>query len=203
MSSKYRHVKHLTSKHTGCSDTTTDHSCTGSKNTGIRSLGTAKTELHDSITFRRIADTCCLGSDQALMVHNVQNRSFHKLSFHNRCYHFHHWLSWENNSAFRDGINIAGKMEGAKIFQKILLKNGKTAKIFDICVCKSQILNIFNYLLQSCTDSKTASAWVITVKHVEYDSLVSWVLKIPLHHGKFIKIREQSQVICSHVYSPY
>ena len=94
-------------------------------------------------------------------------------------------------------------MEGAKIFQKILLKNGKTAKIFDICVCKSQILNIFNYLLQSCTDSKTASAWVITVKHVEYDSLVSWVLKIPLHHGKFIEIREQSQVICSHVYSPY
>lgn len=95
MGSKHWHVKHLTSKHTGCSDTTTDHSCTGSKNTGIRSLGTAKTELHDSVTFRRIADTCCLGSNQALMVHNVQNRSFHKLSFHNRCYHFHHWLSWE------------------------------------------------------------------------------------------------------------
>ena len=98
------------------------------------------------------------------------------------------------------------KFEAAGItffYSLIFLKNGKTTKIFNVCVCKSQILNIFNYLLQSCTDSKTASAWVITVKHVEYDSLVSWVLKIPLHHGKFIEIREQSQVICSHVYSPY
>lgn len=94
-------------------------------------------------------------------------------------------------------------MERTEIFQEILFKYGKAAQILNICVCKSQILNIFNYLLQSCTDSKTASAWVITVKHVEYDSLVSWVLKIPLHHGKFIEIREQSQVICSHVYSPY
>ena len=203
MGSKYRHVKHLTGQHTGGSDTTTDHSCTSSKNTGIRSLGTTKTELHDSISLRCIADTGRLSSDQALMVHNVQNRSFHKLSFHNRCYHFHHWLSWENNSSLRNGINISGEMERTKIFQEILFKYGKAAQILNICVCKSQILNIFNYLLQSCTDSKTASAWVITVKHVEYDSLVSWVLKIPLHHGKFIEIREQSQVICSHVYSPY
>ena len=94
-------------------------------------------------------------------------------------------------------------MESAKIFQKIFFKYGKTAQIFDILICKSQILNILNHLLQSGTNGKTASAWIITVKHVENDSLVSWVFKIPLHHGKLIKIREQSQVICSHVHSPH
>ena len=71
MGSKHWHVKHLTSKHTGCSDTTTDHSCTGSKNTGIRSLGTAKTEFHDTSIVCRINDAGGLGGYEGLMVDNI------------------------------------------------------------------------------------------------------------------------------------
>ena len=58
-------------------------------------------------------------------------------------------------------------VSGARLAHQVNKPYRKTAKIFNVCVCKSQILNIFNYLLQSCTDSKTASAWAVSYTHLD------------------------------------
>ena len=43
--------------------------------------------------------------------------------------------------------------------------------------------------------------YIENLKFTDEDtSLVRWVLKIALHHSKFIKVCEQSKIISSHIY---
>ena len=110
---KYGNVEHLACKYIGGAGTSADHSGACTINTGIRSLCTAKTKFHDSISSRCVADTGCLGSNKTLMIDDVQDRSFNKLCFHDRCNDLDKWFSWEYDSSFRDCINITGKMKVA------------------------------------------------------------------------------------------
>ena len=113
MGAKYRYVKHLSCKNAGSTDTASDHSSTGTKDTGIRSLGTAKTKFHNAVTLGCIAYTGCLCCNQTLVIDDVQDGSLNKLGFHDRCDDFYHRLSWEDHSSFRDSIDIACEMEVA------------------------------------------------------------------------------------------
>ena len=82
--------------------------CFGPMNQGL-SKEQAEEEAKKALS--SIANTGCFGSNQALMVHDIQNSSLYKLCLHNRRNHLHHRLSRENNGTFRDCINIAGKMK--------------------------------------------------------------------------------------------
>ena len=113
MSSKYRHIEHFTGEYTGSTGTSANHCSAGTENTGIRSLGAAKTEFHDRVTFCCVAYTSCFGSDKALVVNDVEDCCFYKLGFHDRCNNFYKRLSWEYNSSFRDCIDITGELEVA------------------------------------------------------------------------------------------
>ena len=113
MSSKNRNVKHLAGQHVGSTCTSADHCSSGSEDSGIRTLGTAKTEFHDRITLGCVAYAGCLGSDEALMVHDVQDCGFHKLRFHDRCDNFDHWFSREDYGSFRNCVDITGEFEVA------------------------------------------------------------------------------------------
>ena len=61
-----------------------------------------------------------------------------------------------------------------------------------------EILNIFDHLFQSGSDGECAAAWVDTIEHIKDNGLICRILKVALHHSKFIKVCEQSKVICSH-----
>ena len=111
VSSKDWYVKHFASKNTGSTGTSADDCGTGTKDTGIWTLGTAKTEFHDRVTFCCVADTGCFSGNKALVVDDVQDSSFYKLCFHDRCNNFYKWFSWEYNSSLRNCIDITCEFE--------------------------------------------------------------------------------------------
>ena len=84
MGSHDRDIKHLAGKHIRCADTSADHSGSGSIKSGIRSLSTAETKFHDTVSLCRMDNTGCFCRDQALMIDDIQDRSLHKLCLHDR-----------------------------------------------------------------------------------------------------------------------
>ena len=111
VSSLNRNVKKLSCKYIGSTDTSGNHSCSCTIDTGIRSLGTAKAEFHHTTTVSCVDHPGCLSGNQTLVIDDRQQSSLYKLSFHNRSNHLYQWLSWEDHSSFRDSINITAKME--------------------------------------------------------------------------------------------
>ena len=89
----------------------TDDSCTSTIDTGIRPLCTTQTEFHDSVPTGCIADSGCFGSNQTLMIDDIQDCGFYKLCFHDRSDYFDEWFSRKYDSSFRNCINISGKFE--------------------------------------------------------------------------------------------
>ena len=111
MRSENRHIEHLTGEDIGCSGASADYCSTCTVDAGIRSLSTAETEFHDSVTTGCIAYSGCFCGNQTLMVDNIQDCSLDKLCFHDRRDYFNERFAWEDNCSFRDCINIAGEME--------------------------------------------------------------------------------------------
>ena len=202
MSAQNRNVKHLSCEYTGSSDTSSNNCSTCAENTGIGTLGAAEAKFHNAVTLCSITYTGCFGSDETLMVHDIQDSGFHELSFHNRCDNLYHRLTGKDYGTFWNGINITAETEVAQVFQKIIFKDAQASEVFDILFGKAQVFNVFNHLLQSGTDCEAAAAWIVTVKHIKDNSLVGWVFEITLHHGQFIEIGEQSKIVRSHVNSP-
>jgi len=64
-------VKHLSGQDIGGSDAAADHGSTRAVDTGIRSLSTAKTELHYAIALSSVDNAGCLGCNQRLVVNDV------------------------------------------------------------------------------------------------------------------------------------
>ena len=105
-----RHIKHLTGENVGSSDTARDHRRTCTVDSRIRPLGTAKPEFHDTAVSGSKYNTGGFRCNQGLMVNDVQDRSFHKLSFHDRSDYLEKRLLREDYAAFRNRINASGKM---------------------------------------------------------------------------------------------
>ena len=66
-----------------------------------------------------------------------------------------------------------------------------------------QFLDILDQLLQARGNRIASFTGVVSVKGVENDGFVPvLVFKVTLHHGKFIKICEQGQILSVHGKSP-
>ena len=125
MRSHNRYIKHFAGEYIGSSDASTDHSSSCSVQSRIRSLGAAKSELHDTVSLCRINNTGSFRSDQALMIQNCKNCSLNKLSLHDRSYDFQKRFSWEDDASLRDRINVSAKMKSAQIMKKILTEQSE------------------------------------------------------------------------------
>jgi len=132
MCSENRNVKHLAGQYVGSTGTSADHCSSGTEDSGVRTLGTAKTEFHDGIALSCVAYTCCLSGNKTLMVHNVQDGRLYKLSFHDRCDNLDHWLSREDHGSLRNCVDITGESEVAQILKEIILKDAKTSQIGNV-----------------------------------------------------------------------
>ncbi len=196
-----RHAKELAAENVAGSDATADDGCSRAVGSGIRPLRTAESELHDTASARRMADPCGLGRNQALMVHNVEDRRLNKLSLHDRSDDLDQRLTRENQRAFRDRVNIAGKLEISKIIQKCRCKLIKTSQVLDVLTGEMKLLYVLHELLDAAHDGVSSSARIVAEKRIKNDRTVLFlVLKIPLHHREFIKIREQRKILPVHIF---
>lgn len=62
-----------------------------------------------------------------------------------------------------------------------------------------QLIQILDELFDAAHDGISAPEGILAEKGIEHDGLVLvLVLEVALHHGQFIEIREQSQVLTIH-----
>ena len=66
-----RDIEHLSGQHVGSSHAAADHSSSCTVDTGIRALGTAKTEFHDTVALCSVNHARGFGGDQTLMVDDI------------------------------------------------------------------------------------------------------------------------------------
>ena len=198
VSAFYRNIEELAGQHIGGTDTAADHGSTGAVDTGVRSLRPAQTELHDTVALGSVYHAGALGGNQALVIDDIQNSGFYQLGFHNRRDYLHQRLPRKYDGSLRNRIDIAGEMEIAQVFQKVLVEELQTSQIFDVVLVKGQILNIIDDLVKARRDGKAVAGGIFPVKGVENNSFIGVIFEIALHHGELIKIGQQSQVHCTH-----
>ena len=195
-------VKELSAQDIGCSHAACNDCRASAVGSRVGTLGTAKTELHDSVAAGRIADTRRLRGDQALVVDDVEDRGLHELCLHDRGNDLDHRLSGEHERAFGDRVDRTCEFEVFKVVEKILIKNAETAKVVDILLAEMQLLDVFDQLFGSAHDRIAAAEGIGSEERVEDNRIVLFlILKISLHHGELIQICEQCQVLSVHNYS--
>ena len=167
-----RNVKELTGKHVGRTDAAADHGCTGTVDTGIRSLGTAQAELHDAVSAGGLYDTGCLGRDQTLVVYDVQKCSLNKLRLHDRCDDLNERFVREYDGALRDRPDITLKMEAPQVLQERCMEDAEAVQIRDVFIGKMQIFNIINDLIQPGCDRVAVAAGIFAVKGIKNDRFI-------------------------------
>ena len=188
MCSHNRYIKHFAGEYIGSSDASTDHSSSCSVQSRIRSLGTAKSELHDTVSLCCINNTGSFRGNQTLVIQNREDCCFNKLGLHDRSHDFQKWFSWKDDASFRNRINISAEMESAQVMKKVFTEQSKTSQVINILIRKIQIFNIVNDLIQSCHDGISAFVWVITEENIEYNGLIFLCFKISLHHCKLVQV---------------
>ena len=82
-----------------------------------------------------------------MMVNNVQQSGFNQLGFHNGGHNFDQWFSGENNRAFWNRVNIAGKFKVEEVIQEIFLEHAGGPQVVHIFLIKVKIFNILDDLL--------------------------------------------------------
>ena len=113
------------------------------------------------------------------MIHDIQNRSFNQLSFHNGRNYFYERFPGKNDSSLGNRVNAAGKPEGAQVFQKVFIKHMQTLQITDVIGGKLQVFNVFDNLFQTAGDRISAAGRIFSVKCVKITISLLPVLKYP------------------------
>ena len=132
------------------------------------------------------------------MIHDIQDRGFYKLRFHNRGNHLNKGLHREYNRSFRNCVDIACKTKLCEIFEEIFVEHLKAPQILDILHIKMKVLYIVDYLIQTAADGIPAAGGILPVECVKNHNVICVILKIPLHHGKLIKIGQKCEILNCH-----
>ena len=133
------------------------------------------------------------------MIYRKQDIGFYKLCLDSRCLYGKDRLVRENRRTLRYGVNIAGKSEVFKIFEKFFIENLLTAQKFYIFGRKMKLFYIFDYLVKSCRNRKSAVVGYVSEKYIKIGcALIEAVFKIAVRHSKLIEIAQHCEIILVH-----
>ena len=199
MGTFYRHPKLFACQHVTGTAAAADNSRSCTQSARVRALCTAQTEFHNGIALCSPNHTRCFCGNQALVVDDIQQCCFHQLCFHDRRFYTHQRFMGKYHSAFGNGVNFACKTKIFQIINEVCGKQSQTFQICNIILCKTQVANIFNRLLQTCRNGIAVAAGIFSVKQIKYYLLfVRTCFKVALHHGQFIQVRQQCQISTFH-----
>ena len=184
-----RNAEELTGEHIARGLTAADDGRTRAINARVRPLRTAKTELQHLVSARRLHHTGRLGSDQGLVIDDVQQRRFQQLCFHDRRDDAENRLIREDDRSFRHREDFAGKVEIAQIGQEGIVKDRKATKILDVLLRKAKILDILNDLLKARSDGIGRHIAAPAIEEIEACTVfVLTVAQITVHHRQLIQV---------------
>ena len=89
-------------------------------------------------------------------------------------------------------------MKTAQVLQKIFAEYAETSQIIHIFIGEIKIFDVIDHLFKSCADRISVITRILTEENVKDDLLLLPLGIIALHHGQFIQIGEQGQILCSH-----
>ena len=180
-----RNIKHLSGQDVAGADASGDHGGSCPVDTGIRTLGTAKTELHDAAA-SFLNDTGGLGGDQALVIDDVQQSGLNKLGFHDWRDDFDQRFLRENDCSFGNGIDITCKPKVFQIIKEIFLEKSGASQIVNIFLFKMQVFDVINSLVKTAGNGIGTAARILAIKNIKDNMFFGVSFKVALHHGQFI-----------------
>ena len=89
-------------------------------------------------------------------------------------------------------------MKTAQIMEKVFAENAKPSQIIYIFIGEIQVFDIVDHLFQPCADGISIITRVGAEKHIKDHFLVLPFDVISLHHGQFIQVCQQSQILLIH-----
>ena len=132
------------------------------------------------------------------MIDAEQNHCFNKLSLNSRSAYRYNWLSRKDRGAFRHSPHVTAKFEVLQILQEFRVKNILGSQIVDIFLCKPKLGKVFHQLFNTSHNGKPAVIRNLSEKHVKItDSILELIGKIPIRHGKLIKIGQHGEILFS------
>ena len=111
MGSQNRHVEHFTGQYIGCTYTASYDGSPRSIQPGIRTLGTAQSEFHDTVTLCSMYYAGSLRGDQTLMIDDRQYSGLYKLRLHDRSDNFDQRFSRKDHTSLGNGIDVPAEMK--------------------------------------------------------------------------------------------
>ena len=199
----YGDVEQLSAQDVGCADTAGDDCCACAVGAGVGALRAAESEFHDPVTAGRVADTCRLGGDQALVVDDVEDRCLHQLRLHDRGDDLDHGLPGEHQSAFGDRVDAARELKAGEILKEVFFEDPEPAEVFNVLRAEVQLVDVLDQLLDPAHDRITAAKGIVPEERVEdHHVVLFFILEVSLHHCQFIEIGEQCQILSVHFFLP-
>ena len=178
----------------GRSSHSADVSGTGAEISRIEIMRAAGAEFHDRPAVSCLHDAPCLGRDQRLMVHAQQHRRLQQLRVDDLRLYPDQRLIREHRGAFRDRIQIAGKVKMTQVIEEFLREFVQRAQIIDVLLFKMKVLDIADHFLQAGADAVASAIGIAAVKHVEDDFLLLVAVEVALAHRQFIEVHDQAQI---------
>ena len=131
------------------------------------------------------------------MVDAKQYHCFDKLCLNNGALYRNNRLTRENWRTLGTSPYVAGKFEILKIIKKLFVKT-LSAKQSNIVFTECKRFEVFDKLLNTCHNRKTAAIGHGTVEHIENSLAVCHtVVEIALSHGQLVKIHKRRQIAAS------
>ena len=129
------------------------------------------------------------------MVDRRQKHRFDQLGLRSGAAHDNERLAGEDRRTFGDGPDVARKPEITEIVDEFVGEDLLRTHIFDIFGGKVQILQIFNGLLETGRDRKTAAVRYFAVKKIEIsDFILQTVVQKAVGHGEFVEIGQHRKI---------
>lgn len=116
----------------------------------------ARAEFHDTAPFGGADNAVGLGGDQTLMIDQQKRHRFDQLCLNHGPAHDDQGFIGEYDGAFGHGPHIAGKFKVFEQLQKGFTENAFLSQKFKVIFRESEVLNVFDKLLQACSYGKTS-----------------------------------------------
>ena len=161
-------------------------------------------ELGHRTPLGRLAHPCRLGGYERLEVHDVEQRCFQQLTFHDRTHDAHQGLVREHRGALFHAVDIRPQAQRAQMLeergfeQRTASGSLQRSQIGDILFGEAIVLHQLGQLRHAASDSVSAFEGVIAEVHDEtgFLDLAAHPLALPvaLGHGDLVQIGEQRKI---------
>lgn len=146
-------------------------------------MGAPRTEIHNTAASGGFDNPRCFSDCEALKVDLVQYEGFHQLRLQNGRNHLNDWLVGENQSSFRQRINVPGESHLLQQPDKRLGELAAPSQVVQFLVIETEGRKKIENIVDPGRDNVIAVRRHLAKGQLKYSQLIHVLGCICLRHG--------------------